>query len=103
MHFAGYLILTFAKILSLILEIYTFIIAAAVIISWVKPDPYNPIVRFLYSATAPLFGWVRRFLPTALFRTGIDFTPMIVIFILIFIQTTVVGLLFEAGTRFLGK
>lgn len=103
LHFVGYLILSIAKILSLLIEIYTFIIAGAVIISWVRPDPLNPIVRFLNSATAPLLGMVRRFLPKQLWRTGIDFSPLVVIFILIFIQTTLVGMLFELGSKFLKR
>ncbi|MFO1518575.1 MAG: YggT family protein [bacterium] len=103
MHAIGYLIISLAKILSLLVNIYTFIIAGAVIISWVNADPYNPIVRFLRQATEPIFWRVRRILPQFLFRTGLDFTPIVVLILLILIENVVVNLLFEWGQRFLVK
>lgn len=95
MHTLGYLIISFAKVIQLLANIYTFIIAGVVIISWVGADPYNPIVRFLRQATEPVFWWVRKILPKALFRSGLDFTPMIVLILLILIENVVVNLLYE--------
>lgn len=94
----AYIILAFAKILHLLINLYTFIVAGSVLLSWVNPDPYNPIVRTLRQLTEPVFYRVRRLLPRALFRTGIDFSPMIVLFVLIMLDTVVVQLLYDLAT-----
>jgi YggT family protein len=71
--FLGYLL----DLVSLAIVIYIYIIIARAIISWVSPDPYNPIVRFLYRVTEPVLRPVRERLPIS--QMGIDFSPMIVI------------------------
>lgn len=91
----AYTILAFAKILHLLINLYTFIVAIAVLLSWVNPDPYNPIVRTLRQLTEPIFYRVRRFMPRILFRTGLDFAPMIVLFVLIILDTVAVQLLYD--------
>ena len=73
----------FLSILSLMLNLYMIILVGRAIISWVNPDPYNPIVRFLHAATEPVLVRVRRFLP--LYGGGIDFTPMVLIFAIYFL------------------
>ena len=103
MHFIGLLILSLAKVAHLLLNMYMFLIGAAVVMSWVRPDPYNPIVRFIYQATFPVFRIIRRYLPRALFQTTIDWTPMAVLILLIIIDTVLVGLLFDWASIFLSK
>ncbi len=88
-----------AKVISMIAGIYTLIVAGVVICSWVRADPYNPIVGFLYQATNPVFRRVRRFLPRTFFASGIDWTPMIVIILLVFLETILSESLMEWGTR----
>ncbi|MBI4124971.1 MAG: YggT family protein [Deltaproteobacteria bacterium] len=95
MNALSYIILACAKILHLILNIYTFIVAISVLLSWVNPDPYNPIVRIFRQLTEPAFNWVRRWMPRALLRTGLDFSPLIVLFVLIILDTVVVQLLYD--------
>jgi len=73
-----------ASVLQLVLTLYMWIVIARALISWVNPDPYNPIVRFLYTATEPLLYRVRRILPFA--AGGIDFSPLIVLFAIYFLQ-----------------
>ncbi len=73
MSLLGYLL----DLVSLAIVIYIYIIIARAIISWVSPDPYNPIVRFLYRVTEPVLRPVRERLPIS--QMGIDFSPMIVI------------------------
>jgi YggT family protein len=97
MNALAYLVIAIAKMLHLIFTIYTFIIAAAVIMSWIKPDPHNPIVRIIRQVTEPVFNRVRRIMPRALFRTGLDFSPIIILLILILLDTVVVELLFDLG------
>ena len=77
----GSLLLSIIQILSMILMVYQYVIIVAAIVSWVGADPYNPIVRILRQATEPVFYYFRKLLPRALFRTGIDFTPLIVLLV----------------------
>jgi YggT family protein len=74
-----------ATVLSMAITFYTWILIARAVISWVNPDPYNPIVRFLYSVTEPVLYRVRRTFSFA-YVSGIDFSPMIVILGLYFLQ-----------------
>jgi YggT family protein len=81
----GDLIIAVAKIADTLLGIYKWVIIIAALISWVNPDPYNPIVRFLYSVTEPVFRPIRRLIG---YRIGpIDISPIIVILAIIFIQS----------------
>jgi len=82
------LLLALAKILHLLLSFYMWIIIARAILSWVSPDPYNPIVRFLYAVTEPVLYPIRRRIPMNF--GGMDFSPMIVIFIIMFLDNFLV-------------
>ena len=74
---------SFIQLIDLFLTIYIWIIIARAIISWVNPDPYHPLVRFLYRVTEPVLAPVRRIIPPI---AGIDISPVIVIFVIFFIQ-----------------
>jgi YggT family protein len=78
------LVLFIANTLSSILTIYFWIVIIAALLTWIEPNPYNPIVRFLYSVTEPVFDWIREHLPV--FFGGIDFSPIIVIIVIEFLQ-----------------
>jgi len=91
------LLFALAKILGLALNIYMWIVIARAILSWVNPDPYNPIVRFLYNATEPVLYAIRKRVP--LFFGGIDFSPMVVILILIFLDNFLVTSLAGLAVR----
>jgi YggT family protein len=73
-----------AAVLQMILWLYMWIVIASAVISWVNPDPYNPIVRFLRNATEPLLYRVRRSLPV--FVGGLDFSPLVVLVAIYFLQ-----------------
>jgi YggT family protein len=77
-----------ADVLHSVLWLYMIIVIARALISWVNPDPYNPIVRFLYNATEPLLYRLRRKLP--MFAGGIDFSPLVVLLVIYFLQTFLV-------------
>lgn len=77
-----------AQLLDFLLTAYMWIIIGRAIISWVNADPYNPIVRFLYEATEPLLSRIRRVLPLSM--GGIDFSPMILIMAIMFLQSFLV-------------
>ncbi len=97
MSVLGLFFITIAKVLSMILNAYMFVVLGAVIISWFRPDPYNPIVRFITQITEPLFSQVRKRMPAFLQNTGIDFTPLAIFILITMIDTFVVGLLYDAG------
>jgi YggT family protein len=85
------------EVLNVVLTIYMWIVIIAALISWVNPDPYNPIVRFLYSVTEPVFGIVRRRLPFP--RMAIDFSPLIVLLAILFLQSFLVPTLREIAVK----
>lgn len=83
------LVLTLARMLELVLEAYFWIIIARAIISWVSPDPYNPIVRFLHRVTEPVLRPIRLRLPTL--AMGLDLSPMVVLLAIYFLKSFLVG------------
>jgi YggT family protein len=100
MFIFGNLILAIANILDIVLSVYMWIVIIAALISWVSPDPYNPIVRFLYSVTEPVFRPVRRLIG---FRLGpIDISPLLVILAIIFVQRFLISSLIELGYKLKG-
>ena len=78
-----------AFVLHYALMFYMLIVIARAVISWVSPDPYNPIVQFLYRATEPVLEPIRRKLPGGGF--GMDFSPLIVILAIYFLDHFLVG------------
>ncbi len=97
MFIFGDLIIAIAKILDILLEIYKWVIIIAAIISWVNPDPYNPIVRFLYSVTEPALKPIRRIIG---FRLGpIDISPLVAILAIIFVQMFLIKSLIKLGLK----
>ena len=92
MFILGNFLRAMATVIDVVLHIYMWIIIARAVISWVNPDPYNPIVRFLYSVTDPLLLAIRRRLP--LNFGGIDFSPIVVILAIIFLRQFLVASLF---------
>jgi YggT family protein len=97
MFIIGNFISAVAGVLQTVLTIYMWIVIISALISWVNPDPYNPIVRFLYSVTEPVFAMLRRRLPFP--PMGIDFSPLIVVLIILFVQMFVVKTLFELAGK----
>ncbi len=87
------LIMAIAKILSVVLSIYMWVIIIRAVISWVNPDPFNPIVRTLYQVTEPVLWRIRRLLPLQF--GGFDFSPILVILAIIFLQQFLVNSLIE--------
>jgi len=90
----GNLLIALAQVLNIALTLYLWIVIISALISWVSPDPYNPIVQFLYRATEPVLRPVRRALPP---MGGIDFSPLVVIFIIYFLQFFLVNTLIQFG------
>ena len=90
-----------ATILSMALRLYFWILIARVVISWVNADPYNPIVRAIVSLTEPVLYRIRRTLPV--YFGGIDFSPIVVILAIEFLQIFLVRSLLQlAGQMRMG-
>ncbi|MGD0280939.1 MAG: YggT family protein [Dissulfurispiraceae bacterium] len=93
----GDLIVAIANILDYLLGLYKWILLIAVLLSWVNPDPYNPIVRFLHAVTEPVLRPVRRLIG---FTFGpIDISPIIVFLIIMFIQSFFIRTLVKLGYK----
>ncbi len=81
-------VMAIAQLIDFLLMAYMWVIIGRAVISWVNADPYNPIVRFLYDVTEPLLSRIRRFIPMSM--GGIDFSPMILIMVIMFLQSFLV-------------
>jgi len=92
------LVLAIAQVVDLAFSIYLFMVVARALLSWVSPDPYNPIVRFLHSATDPVLYRIRRILPVQF--GGIDFSPVVLLIALSFLQRMVKVLLYQLAAGF---
>ncbi len=99
MYIIGYFILAVAKLLDFVLVIFMWVIIARAVLSWVSPDPYNPIVRFIHNATEPVLYRVRRMLPMNF--GGIDVSPIIIILAVYFLRVFVVNSLVRFSTGLL--
>ncbi|MFO8088215.1 MAG: YggT family protein [Desulfatiglandaceae bacterium] len=97
MFVIGNFLAAVAKILDIALNLYMWMIIARAVISWVNPDPFNPIVKFLSSITDPVLYAVRRRIP--LFFGGIDFSPILVILAIIFVQSFLIQSLLQLAQR----
>ncbi len=98
MFIIGNFIEALARIVDIGLTIYMWLFIIRALISWVNPDPYNPIVRFLYRATEPVLYRVRRLIPMRGF--GLDFSPIIVILVIVFLQSFLVRTMLQIAVNF---
>jgi len=89
MSILGNFLTATAQIVKIVLELYMWIMIIRALLSWVNPDPYNPIVQFRNSITEPVLYRVRQLILMS--GVGIDFSPMIVILIIIFLQSFLVN------------
>jgi YggT family protein len=87
-----------AGILDVVLTILYWLILIRALISWVNPDPYNPIVQFLYKVTEPILYPIRKMLPLN-FRFGIDISPIIAFLAIIFLKSFLVKTLVDLSLR----
>ena len=93
MFVAATFVAALANLLDLVITVYIYVIIARALISWVSPDPYNPVVRFLYRVTEPVLRPIRYRMPSL--AIGLDLSPMILILVLYFVKSFVVASLYE--------
>ena len=93
MFIFGNILLGIAKVLDVALNIYMWVIIIRALISWVNPDPYNPIVQMLQRLTEPVLRPIRKMVPA--WKIGIDLSPLIAILIIMFLQYALVNTLYR--------
>nr|WP_320010640.1 YggT family protein [uncultured Desulfobulbus sp.] len=96
MFMLGNFLLAIAKLLNVVLSAYIWIVIARAVLSWVNPDPYNPIVRFLHQVTDPVLMRIRRYVPI---MGGLDLSPMILILAIVFLQSFLVPTLTQLAMQ----
>jgi YggT family protein len=91
MFAVGYFLEAVARVIDFVLVLFMWIIIARAVLSWVNPDPFNPIVRFIHNVTEPVLYPIRTKLPVNF--GGIDLSPIIVILGIVFLRTFLVSTL----------
>lgn len=92
------LIEAFAFVVNSVLTIYFWIVIISALLSWVNPDPYNPIVRLLRSLTEPVFFRIRRLMPFTLIG-GIDLSPLVLLLAIQFSRIFIVNTLYQLAAN----
>lgn len=95
MFVLGNLVHALANLIDLVLNAYLLIVIARAVLSWVNPDPYNPIVRFLIRVTEPVLGPIRDRLRLPTVTMGLDLSPMVVLLAIYFLKSFLVGSLHD--------
>jgi len=72
------LLFALVQTLHSVINLYIWIIIIAALISFIRPDPYNPIVQVLHRLTEPVFTFIRQKIPFVIF-SGIDLSPLVII------------------------
>ena len=88
-----------AQVVDLVLNVLSWMIIIRALLTWVSPDPRNPIVQLLDAATEPILWPIRRALPFSL-KFGFDISPIIAIVVLVFLRSFLVRTLFDLSLRF---
>jgi len=92
----GNIIFGLGEIVHSLLTIYIYVVVIAALLSWVRPDPNNPIVQLLYRLTEPAYALVRRYIPSVI--NGIDLSPIIIIIGLQIIDVVFINLIRALAT-----
>lgn len=88
------ILLAVGNVLGALLNLYFWIVIIAAVITWVRPDPYNPIVRGLRLLTEPVFYYIRKWMPFT-YRSGLDFSPLVVVLVIQLVNLIVVKSLIQ--------
>lgn len=96
--FFGNFLLAIVKVIDIILNVYMWIVVARAIVSWVSPNPYNPIVNFLYQATEPVLRYARRIIPPI--GGTLDLSPILVLVAIVFLRQFLVQSLMQFAQQF---
>jgi len=95
---SNFIIVAATRVLGVLLTILYWLILIRALISWVNPDPFNPIVQFLYKTTEPILYPIRKMLPFSL-KFGIDISPIIAFLAIIFLKSFLINTLLDLAMR----
>ncbi len=95
----AWLLIGLGQVAHIFLTLYMWLVIIGALLTWISPDPYNPIVRIIYAATEPSFAWLRRNLRLPLNLGGIDFSPMLLILAVVLADRLVVRFVIYEGIR----
>ncbi len=95
MYLISYFLLAVAEVLDVLLTVFMWTVVARAVLSWVNPDPLNPLVRLIRNITEPAIRLVRSKMP--IFYDGMDFSPIIVFLFIIFLRIFVISSLTQAA------
>jgi YggT family protein len=95
MFVLGNFIIALARVVEVVLTLAYWLILIRALLSWVNPDPFNPIVQFLNRTTEPILQPIRRFLPVM----TIDLSPVIAFLGIMFLKSFLVNTLLDIGYR----
>jgi len=90
-----------ASVLDTVLSLYFWVVIISALLTWVNPDPYNPIVRILRNLTEPVFYRIRKWIPFT-YISGIDFSPVVLLLAIQFVKIFLVRSLYQLGGVFPG-
>ena len=99
MYIIGYFLSAIATVLNSVLWLYMWLMVIQAVLSWINPDPYNPIVRFIHKVTEPVLYQVRTRIPVVF--GGIDLSPMIIILAIVFLRSFLVKSLARLAQSFI--
>jgi len=99
MFIIGYFLMAAAKVIDFVLLFFMWVVVVRAVLSWVNPDPFNSIVRFIHNVTEPVLYPIRRYLPMGF--GGIDFSPIIVFLAIMFLRTFLVNSLLRLSQTLL--
>lgn len=98
MFVASNFLVAIAKVLDIVLGIMYWLILVRALLSWVNPDPFNPIVQFLYKTTEPILNPIRKILPFSR-KFGIDISPIIAFLAIMFLRSFLIKTLFDLAVK----
>lgn len=99
MYILGYPLQAFGHILGAVLFLYTIIIMASVVISWLRLDPWHPVVRILNQLTAPIYKKIRRFVPHV---GGLDLAPLVALLGIMFLEESLLKIIMRLAKNLIG-
>ncbi len=97
MFIAANFIRALSQITGMALDLYMWVLIIRSLVSWVNPDPYNPIVQFLTKVTEPVLQPIRKLIPA--YKIGVDLSPLVAILGLVFLKLFLVSSLYQLAER----
>lgn len=97
MFIAGNFISAIAAVIGIVLNLFKWALIIRALLSWVNPDPYNPIVQFLYKVTEPVLSRIRQYIP--MYQIGIDLSLLVAILLIMFLEKFLIGTLMGIAMR----